>query len=126
MDLHIIDRWVRITDDLQISHIGNMYVYRRCLRQALRHMRRFKKDLCVYFERGHCDKGQNCTFAHGHEELRGRFAQVRAGYQPTLGLFRIARVLRRLKRPRKVKQDENWWGNGRHEACREKAGNGAT
>lgn len=32
---------------------------------------RFKKDLCKYFERGHCDKGAQCTFAHGYEELRG-------------------------------------------------------
>ncbi|CAE7328434.1 unnamed protein product [Symbiodinium pilosum] len=31
---------------------------------------RFKKDLCKYFERGHCDKGAQCTFAHGWEELR--------------------------------------------------------
>ena len=34
-------------------------------------VRRFKKDLCKYFERGHCDKGAQCTFAHGYEELRG-------------------------------------------------------
>jgi len=32
---------------------------------------RFKQDLCKYFERGHCDKGAQCTFAHGYEELRG-------------------------------------------------------
>jgi len=31
---------------------------------------RFKTDLCKFFERGNCDKGVRCSFAHGYEELR--------------------------------------------------------
>lgn len=30
----------------------------------------YKRHLCLYFERGHCEKGLHCTFAHGLDELR--------------------------------------------------------
>ena len=32
-------------------------------------LRRFKRDLCVYWQQGTCQKGSACTFAHGSEEL---------------------------------------------------------
>ncbi|CAJ1430571.1 unnamed protein product [Effrenium voratum] len=38
---------------------------------------KFKKELCRYFENGHCDKGQHCSFAHGPSELRGAGSQAR-------------------------------------------------
>ena len=32
-------------------------------------LRRYKRDLCYYFERnGTCVKGDDCTYAHGQEE----------------------------------------------------------
>lgn len=30
----------------------------------------FKTRLCVHFERGNCNRGDSCTFAHGKSELR--------------------------------------------------------
>eukprot|EP01052_Picozoa_sp_SAG31_P052904 SAG31_NODE_13297_length_878_cov_1.840822_1_plen_169_part_01 len=30
----------------------------------------FKTSLCVFFEKGRCDRGASCTFAHGRAELR--------------------------------------------------------
>lgn len=33
-------------------------------------LRLYKRHLCLYFERGHCEKGLHCTFAHGLDELR--------------------------------------------------------
>merc|ERR1712072_1589009 len=32
--------------------------------------RNFKRDLCIFHSQGKCDKGTNCTYAHGKEELR--------------------------------------------------------
>lgn len=41
-------------------------------------LRRYKRDLCYYFERnGTCVKGDDCTYAHGQEEQFR--ANVKAG-----------------------------------------------
>lgn len=31
----------------------------------------YKTDICVFYERGICNKGRDCPFAHGKEELQG-------------------------------------------------------
>lgn len=34
----------------------------------------FKTVLCKYFELGHCSRGEDCTYAHGLEDLQTREA----------------------------------------------------
>ena len=34
----------------------------------------FKTVLCKYFEQGHCSRGDDCTYAHGLEDLQTREA----------------------------------------------------
>jgi hypothetical protein len=38
----------------------------------------FKTVLCKYFELGHCTRGDECTYAHGIEELQTREALKRS------------------------------------------------
>ena len=35
-----------------------------------------KSRICIHWERGHCGKGENCTFAHGAHELNSVQARV--------------------------------------------------
>ena len=60
------------SDDPKPARLGGLYDTRPAIpsERSCHRVRRFKKDLCKYFERGHCDKGAQCTFAHGYEELR--------------------------------------------------------
>ena len=31
--------------------------------------KKYKIELCKYYQQGHCSKGDNCSFAHGEHEL---------------------------------------------------------
>ena len=59
-----------VSEDPRVPRLGSTWATDLSARGVLPQSRRFKKDLCKYFERGHCDKGAQCTFAHGWEELR--------------------------------------------------------
>mmetsp|Transcript_69283 Transcript_69283/g.122616 ORF Transcript_69283/g.122616 Transcript_69283/m.122616 type:complete len:577 (+) Transcript_69283:92-1822(+) len=41
--------------------------------------RNFKRDICIYFQQGRCDKGERCTFAHGRTELLDAKYEVHHG-----------------------------------------------
>eukprot|EP00928_Gymnodinium_smaydae_P003950 TRINITY_DN11393_c1_g1_i1.p1 TRINITY_DN11393_c1_g1~~TRINITY_DN11393_c1_g1_i1.p1 ORF type:complete len:638 (+),score=93.97 TRINITY_DN11393_c1_g1_i1:58-1914(+) len=39
-------------------------------KSSSQHTSNYKADLCKFFERGYCEKGRDCSFAHGRHELR--------------------------------------------------------
>lgn len=48
------------------------------------HLRRYKRDLCKFHAEGHCWRGEDCTFAHGLEEMyRSDAAEARRDDRPT-------------------------------------------
>jgi len=46
-------------------------------------VRNYKRDICIYFKQGRCDKGERCTFAHGKSELDMPDAKYAVHYGPS-------------------------------------------
>jgi len=56
--------------DKDTNDSENMDVENMSMPSAPPKLSKVKTQLCQYFLAGYCHKGDNCAFAHGHEQLK--------------------------------------------------------